>query len=213
MNEYVRKICPYCKTEIKEGDEVKVCPECGIPHHAACWEENKGCTTFGCKEQHYEEQHANPTDVCSKCGAELQDGQEFCPKCGQKAGLSVDAGVNSAINQFNAGVQKAENLLNKLSKGGTFFPIGGIISGILSIIFGIIMFSKDIGYYEASYSYGGDAYTGIQNAAAQTANNVKALSEITKNGFGFFLIAVGLIAIFYFASKLSELSSEVQQKS
>lgn len=70
MDEYVGKICPYCKTEIKEGEDVKVCPECGIPHHAACWEENKGCTTFGCKEQHYEEQHTNPTDLLycsSKC--------------------------------------------------------------------------------------------------------------------------------------------------
>ena len=66
------------------------------------------------------------------------------------------------------------------------------------------MFGKDVGYYEASSAYGGDAYTGIQNAAAQTANNVKALSEITKNGFAFFLIAVGLIAIFYFASKLNK---------
>ena len=82
MDEYVGKICPYCKTEIKEGEEVKVCPECGIPHHAACWEENKGCTTFGCKEQHYEEQHTNPTDVCPNCGTPLGDGQAFCPKCG-----------------------------------------------------------------------------------------------------------------------------------
>ena len=135
MDEYVGKICPYCKTEIKEGDEVKVCPACGIPHHAACWEENKGCTTFGCKEQHYEEQHTNPTDVClncgaplgdgqafcpkcgtpknapkknvcGKCGAELQEGPEFCPKCGQKVGLAVDAGVNAAISQFNAGLEK-----------------------------------------------------------------------------------------------------------
>ena len=133
MDEYVGKICPYCKTEIKEGEEVKVCPECGIPHHATCWEENKGCTTFGCKEQ-----QTNPTDVCSncgaplgdgqafcpkcgtpknapkknvcgKCGAELQEGQEFCPKCGQKVGLAVDAGVNAAINQFNSGVQKTNS--------------------------------------------------------------------------------------------------------
>lgn len=147
MDEYVGKICPYCKTEIKEGEEVKVCPECGIPHHAACWEENKGCTTFGCKEQHYEEQHTNPTDVCpncgaplgdgqafcpkcgtpknaskknvcGKCGAELQDGQEFCPKCGQKAGLAVDVGVSSAISQFNAGVDKSnEAKKTSLDKG------------------------------------------------------------------------------------------------
>lgn len=135
MEDYIGKICPFCKTEIKEGDSVKVCPACGIPHHESCWEENHGCTTFGCSEQHYEEQHTNPTDVCQncgaplgdgqdfcpkcgtpkiapkknvcgKCGAELQEGQEFCPKCGQKVGLAVDAGVNAAINQFNSGVQK-----------------------------------------------------------------------------------------------------------
>lgn len=158
MNEYVGKICPYCKTEIKEGDEVKVCPECGIPHHAACWEENKGCTTFGCKEQHYEEQHTNPTDVCSncgaplgdgqdfcpkcgtpknapkknvcgKCGAELQEGQEFCPKCGQKVGLSVDAGVNSAINQFNAGVQKTNTRKKKLP-----IILGAVAVAIVALI-------------------------------------------------------------------------------
>ena len=82
MEETTGKICPFCKTEIKEGDAVKMCPECGIPHHEACWEENKGCTTFGCSQQHYEEQHTNPTDVCQNCGAPLGDGQEFCPKCG-----------------------------------------------------------------------------------------------------------------------------------
>ena len=114
MDNYVGKICPFCKTEIKEGDAVKVCPACRIPHHQVCWEENKGCTTFGCSEQHYEAQETNPTDVCptcgfslsddqifcpkcgtpkggvkknicDKCGTELQEGQEFCPKCGQKA--------------------------------------------------------------------------------------------------------------------------------
>ncbi len=135
MENYIGKVCPFCKTEIKAEDAVKVCPACGIPHHEGCWEENKGCTTFGCSEQHYEAQGTNPTDVCSncgatlgdgqafcpkcgtpkggakknvcgKCGAELQDGQEFCPKCGQKAGLTVDAGGSSAINQFNAGVAK-----------------------------------------------------------------------------------------------------------
>ncbi len=143
MDEYVGKICPYCKTEIKEGDEVKVCPECGIPHHAGCWEENHGCTTFGCKEQHYEEQHTNPTDVCAncgaplgdgqdfcpkcgtpknapkdnicaKCGAVLQEGQAFCPKCGQKVGLAVDESVSSAINQFNANVQKTNTKKKKI---------------------------------------------------------------------------------------------------
>ena len=82
MKEYIGKICPFCKTEIKEGDAVKVCPSCDIPHHEACWEENKGCTTFGCSEQHHEEQHTNRANVCVKCGAPLGEEQDFCPKCG-----------------------------------------------------------------------------------------------------------------------------------
>ena len=56
MEEHIGKICPFCKTEIKEDDTVKICPACGIPHHQSCWEENRGCTTFGCSEQHYEPQ-------------------------------------------------------------------------------------------------------------------------------------------------------------
>ena len=52
MENYIGKICPFCKAEIKEGEEVKFCGACGIPHHKACWEENKGCTTFGCTEQY-----------------------------------------------------------------------------------------------------------------------------------------------------------------
>ena len=31
MEDYIGKICPFCKTEIKEGDSVKACPACGIP--------------------------------------------------------------------------------------------------------------------------------------------------------------------------------------
>lgn len=129
------KICPFCKSPIKESEEVIVCPSCDAPHHKGCWEENKGCTTFGCSEQHYEEKGTNPSaacsrcgallgdgqafcpkcgapkggekkSVCSKCGTELKEGQDFCAKCGQKVGVVVDNAVSSAINQFNANVEK-----------------------------------------------------------------------------------------------------------
>jgi len=29
---------------------VHVCPACDVPHHAECWNENGGCTTYGCPE-------------------------------------------------------------------------------------------------------------------------------------------------------------------
>lgn len=153
MENYIGKTCPYCKTEIKEGEEIKVCPACGIPHHIGCWEENKGCTTFGCAEQHYEAQGTNPTEVCNKCGALLGDGQAFCPKCGtpkisrqtncgkcgapltegqefcakcgQKVGVILDQNVSNAINQFNANIKPDK-------------PKKGNACSVLAIVFGSI---------------------------------------------------------------------------
>ena len=40
--------------------------------------------------------------------------------------------------------------------------------------------------------YGGDAYTGIQNAAATTSKNVKELAGIVQFGFGSILLVMGL---------------------
>jgi len=42
------KTCPYCQTPIKPNVPVHVCDACGIPHHLECWQQNGGCTTFGC---------------------------------------------------------------------------------------------------------------------------------------------------------------------
>lgn len=46
--EFVGKVCPYCKSEITEEDDIVICSVCEMPHHKECWIENKGCTTFGC---------------------------------------------------------------------------------------------------------------------------------------------------------------------
>jgi len=42
-------ICPYCRTEIKSSDHVHVCSSCNTMHHLECWQENNGCTVYGCK--------------------------------------------------------------------------------------------------------------------------------------------------------------------
>lgn len=46
--EYIGKTCPYCKTPLVEGDTVVFCSVCDMPHHLSCWQDNQGCTTFGC---------------------------------------------------------------------------------------------------------------------------------------------------------------------
>lgn len=47
-DEYIGKMCPYCRFPIKPGERIIVCPECRVPHHEDCWHENQSCTTYGC---------------------------------------------------------------------------------------------------------------------------------------------------------------------
>src|SRR5271154_6657190 len=42
-------LCPYCQGPISETEESMVCSGCETPHHKDCYEENNGCTVFGCK--------------------------------------------------------------------------------------------------------------------------------------------------------------------
>lgn len=51
------------------------------------------------------------------------------------------------------------------------------------------------GYYVFEKQYGGDAYTGVQNAAAVTGQNVKKLTEINQFGFGSILMVGGVALI------------------
>lgn len=46
----VGKTCPYDQYPIAQGDAVVVCPACTVPHHADCWNENGGCTTYACTQ-------------------------------------------------------------------------------------------------------------------------------------------------------------------
>ncbi|MCL4783694.1 MAG: TM2 domain-containing protein [Bryobacterales bacterium] len=48
-------VCPYCRTPMEDETALVVCPACSTPHHRECWEENGGCTVFGCAEAPVEE--------------------------------------------------------------------------------------------------------------------------------------------------------------
>ena len=64
--------------------------------------------------------------------------------------------------------------------------------GVISIILSIKCFSFDRLDSESRSMYGGDAYTGIQNAAATTSKNVSELASIVQFGFGSLLLINGL---------------------
>lgn len=37
MSRFTHKLCPVCRAPFGENDDIVVCPECGTPHHRACW--------------------------------------------------------------------------------------------------------------------------------------------------------------------------------
>lgn len=39
--------CPFCKAATADDPTVS-CDACGTAHHAACWEEQRGCSVYGC---------------------------------------------------------------------------------------------------------------------------------------------------------------------
>lgn len=106
MNKFVGKICPYCKSELKEDEDIVVCSHCEIPHHKDCWIENEGCTTFDCqgtiqevdieinepiistpeseKINNHVSLEKNVASYCSRCGNKLLTGSIYCNKCSFK---------------------------------------------------------------------------------------------------------------------------------
>lgn len=100
-----------------------------------------------------------------------------------------------------------------------------MIAGLIALIFAIVMFATGsitkpgTGISVSNQYYGGDAYTGIQNASAATARNVQTLSEIAIAGFrhlsvglGALLLVLGIILISISLYWLSRINSKPQSE-
>lgn len=54
MNKYERMCCPVCHAKFFEEDDIVICPECGAPHHKACYKSIGRCAhedTHGTENQ------------------------------------------------------------------------------------------------------------------------------------------------------------------
>ena len=66
--------CPVCRWAVEPGDVTRRCEACETVYHAECWEQNRGCATFGCAEVGAEDvdrapaeaEVAPPTDTASR---------------------------------------------------------------------------------------------------------------------------------------------------
>ena len=104
------KTCPYCQANIKSDANIIICELCGTSHHKECWDENKGCTTYGCsnnpntdskdettfgsidignqtideieRDLETEREKAKDTVNCPKCNIPIDKNSYFCNHCG-----------------------------------------------------------------------------------------------------------------------------------
>ena len=82
-----------------------------------------------------------------------------------------------------------------------------LVAGLIALVFAVQTLTADTGSLESNTTYGGDAYTGIQNAAAQTARNVKKLTELCTKAFGGILLALSF-AFFGFGVRFFALDAK-----
>ena len=198
MEDYAGKICPVCKREIKSFEKVKICSECGIPHHLKCWEENAGCSTFGCGQQGTYKKSISTTPsigngkkLCPKCGAELDEDSRFCVSCGANIEeSSYEKPLNSVSRNHSTDYRQSfdtNSVAPPIDKKNNV--IGNIISIIVSlalIAIGVIRIVT-AGTSISSTSFGGDFYT-------YTYKGIVAISEILSSvevTLGWVIIAIG----------------------
>lgn len=89
--------CPVCLKTFTPDDDIVVCPQCGLPHHRACWKSVGHCykeVNHGTDQQWKREgsvpgAQSTPTssseanaNICPKCQAENAKYAEFCSRCG-----------------------------------------------------------------------------------------------------------------------------------
>ena len=93
-NKYLGKTCVVCNKVFEEGDDIVVCPDCGSPHHRACYQALGHCQNESFHQsgktwepQQWGEAHEQVIDGdaplrCPRCATLCKPGTLVCPVCG-----------------------------------------------------------------------------------------------------------------------------------
>ena len=91
--------CPVCKRAFQNTDDIVACPQCGLPHHRACWQTLSHCQQadkHGTDEQWSQEKAREKAEeirqtetsegfsgkICVRCHTRNKEFAEFCTHCG-----------------------------------------------------------------------------------------------------------------------------------
>ncbi len=70
-------ICPYCRDVLGEAEAITTCPSCQTAHHEECWQENQGCTLYGCEAAPVHEPRETSEIPTGWWGRD----EKSCPQC------------------------------------------------------------------------------------------------------------------------------------
>lgn len=109
MSLYEGQKCPVCGAAFSAGDDVVTCPECGTPHHRACYEKNGRCANAALHSQGFDYKKSlggeRVSDARDENAQSRQSGQQqgeyYVPPAGTQQGAAADSGSSFS----GAGVQ------------------------------------------------------------------------------------------------------------
>ncbi|MCX6165532.1 MAG: DUF4440 domain-containing protein [Ignavibacteriae bacterium] len=158
--------CPYCQTNIKETADKVVCSFCHTPHHKECWEENKGCTAYGCEnnpntksksvdvgnqtveniQQMLVQEKPNEKAIeCPNCKKQIEEGSLYCKHCG--VGTDDKPGDKE---KFDAEFQRRYKVAIKSKRKRFLITMTSIsVLALLLLVSVYFAFTKYVDYYNS----------------------------------------------------------------
>lgn len=76
--------CPSCTQSFGPQDDIVVCPDCGAPHHRACYQEAGHCVLEHLHETGEQWHPPIPLEQPTGAAAPSQEGMAPCPHCGSQ---------------------------------------------------------------------------------------------------------------------------------
>ena len=137
------KRCGWCRVELSLGEDVAVCGECRLLHHASCWDQNAGCARPDCVNAPLQQVQdpvaavaGQPPPIrahCSSCGKPVSRSARSCPFCNEP----IRRSVRRRPGRYRERVSKADKPLSAIDWVLCFLCPGiACIIGIVALIQG-----------------------------------------------------------------------------